>query len=374
MLLYILKNKLENSLLKVSKIIVKKTSLPILSYCLLNTEKNFLKISTTNLESGISVWVLAKIEKEGKICVNPRFFLDLVSGLPEETISLRLDNANLLVEAKTMRAKIKTINPEEFPIIPQIDSLEKIKIKCKDLCQGLLDIINIPSYSIGKPEISGIFFSFEKSYLTLTATDSFRLIEKKIKIENQVPKVYSFILPQGASKEIISIFSNYEGMLDFYISPNQIFIEKTMEEIEHPEIIYTSRLIEGEYPNYQEIIPKKYKTKVILDKETFLKQIKTASLFSSRINEVKLKIIPIENKIEITSQNPELGEYKSEFKGEIEGEEIFISFNYKFLLQGIQIIQEKEILLFLSSEDGPAIIKPKTSEGCFYILMPIKID
>ena len=374
MIIKTIKNKLEQGLEKVGRLTTKKISLPLLNFSLLETEKNFLKLTSTNLESGIIFWILAKIEIEGKVCVDPRLLLNVLAQIPEETITIFLENRELKIETQNIQLKIQSQNPEDFPLIPSREALEKVVLEIKKLTNALSDIVNIPSPSMGKPEIGGIFLSFEKDILRMAATDSFRLAEKKIKLKTITSKNYSLILPQEAAKEIISIFGDREGDVDFYLSPNQVFIESTMTETNHPEIIFTSRLVEGEYPNYQEIIPKKFKTKIKIEKETFQKQIKLASLFSGRINDVRFKIDPQEKTIFINSQNTEVGEYKSQIKGEIEGGKMEISFNYRFLLQGIQSINEKELNFLLSNEDGPAILKGEKGEDYFYILMPIKIS
>jgi len=366
----ILKQNLIEGLDIVRRVSLKKLSLPILSTCLLEAEKNFLKISATNLESGIIWRGLAKIEKEGKICVDVKFFHDVVSNVKDETIILEVENHLLKIEGENISLKIKGINPEEFPIIPQKDFLEKIQISCEKLCESLSKIIHIPSPSLGRPEISGIYFSFEGNILKIVATDSFRLAEKKIQLSSSLEKNYSFILSQNAAKEILGIFRKEEGELNLYFSPNQIFIESTAAEFSHPKIIFTSKLIEGEYPNYQEIIPKKFKTIIHLNKVEFLSHIKTASLFSGKINEVKLIINKNSGKLEILSENPDYGEFKSQIFPKIEGEDIEISFNYKFLIEGLSSFEEREFDFFFTDPEGPAILKP--SENYFYILMPIK--
>ena len=365
----ILKENLVKGMELVTKVSLKKVSLPILSTCLLETEKNFLKISATNLESAIVWWGLAKIEEAGKICVDAKFFANVLSSLKEETITLETENNVLKIEDKRVLLKIKGVNPEEFPIIPQKESVEKITVFGEKLCDALSKIINIPTPSLGRPEISGILFSFENENLKLVATDSFRLAEKKIKLLTPT-KAYSLILPQSAAKEIVGIFKREEGEINLYLTPDQIFIESLARELPHPKILFTSKLIEGEYPNYQEIIPKKFKTKIRLDKNEFLTQLRAASLFSGRINEVKLKINKKEGKLEILSQNPDYGEFKSEIFPKIEGEDISISFNHKFLIDGISSIDEKEFDFLFTDPEGPAILKP--SEDYFYVLMPIK--
>jgi DNA polymerase-3 subunit beta len=364
----ILKESLLKGLDIVTRVSLKRVSLPILSTCLIETEKNFLKISATNLESGIIWWGLAKIEEEGKTCVEAKFFSNVISNLKEETLTLQTENYILKIEDKNVSLKIKGVNPEEFPIIPQKDSLEKISLNSEKLCESLRKIIGIPSPSLGRPEISGILFSFERDILRLVATDSFRLAEKKIRLSTPLSKSYSLILPQSAAKEIIGIFGKEEGEINIYLTPSQIFVESLARELPHPKILFTSKLIEGEYPNYQEIIPKKFKTKVHLGREEFLSQIRTASLFSGKINEIKLNIK--EGEVEILSQNPDYGEFKSKIFSKTEGESISISFNYKFLIEGISSFEEREFDFLFTDPEGPAILKP--SEDYFYILMPIK--
>ena len=362
----------EEAINKVGKITLKKVSLPILENLLIETEKNFVKISATNLESGIIYWVLGKIEKPGKTCVNAKFLNNVVNSLPKGLIKFLLEDYTLKAECDTIKFKIKTLNPEEFPIIPLPKNEESIFIDNTSFIKSLLKTINFPSPSLSRPEISGIFLSFEKNLIRMAATDSFRLAEKKIFQDLNLSKEYNLILPQSAAKEFIQIFGDKEGKIKISFSPSQIFFEFPMEGIEHSQILFTSRLIEGEYPNYQEIIPKKFQTKIKIKKEEFLNQIKTASLFSGKMNEVKLKVKPKEKKIEVLSQNPDFGEYKSEIEGEIEGEEILISFNHRFLTEGILAIEEKNLLFELTSEEGPAILRPEKSEDYFYVLMPIK--
>jgi DNA polymerase-3 subunit beta len=212
----------------------------------------------------------------------------------------------------------------------------------------------------------------------MAATDSFRLGEKKFLSETPFgEKEYSFILPQKTCKEIINIFGEKEGKLKIYFSPNQIMFESSMKEIPHPQIQLVSRLIEGEYPNYQEIIPKKYQTQIILERNELLNQIKLASLFSGKINEVKIKVDPKNQKLEIFSQNPELGEYQSFLPAQIKGEEVEISFNHRFLIDGLLNItptslKSLEIIFELNGEDGPAVLKPLNDQTYLYVVMPIK--
>lgn len=372
MKLIILKEKLNEGIKIVERISQKSLSLPILKNVLLRAEKNFLKLSTTNLESGISWRGLAKIEKEGQVCIPTNFLSSLITSLPNKPIEIELKDLTINLRCGNYNTKIKGLNPEDFPIIPHPKEEKVISVDSVVFCESINQIINIPSPSESRPEISGVFLSFQKDLIKIVATDSFRLAEKKIYSKTGLSKEYSLIVPHSAVKEIMGVFGEKKGDLQIYISPNQVLFEYITDGISQPQIQFTSRLIEGEYPAYEEIIPQKYKTKTQLNKREFLNQIKAASLFSGKINEIKVNINKKEGNIEVLSQNPDLGEYRSVLNGKIEGEDISISFNHRFLSSGVSEINEEDIVFNLTDKDGPAALKPLNKDDYLYIIMPIK--
>ena len=371
----IFKEKLNQGLNIIEHITRKSANLVILNNVLLETEKNFLKLSATNLETSIIWWILVKIKQEGKILIPASFFKSVIDFIKQEVIKLESEKGNLILKTVNQEIQIQGINLDDFPLIPKINIEDFIEIKGEKLNQGLNQIVNIPSLTQIKPEISGIYFSFKKEEIKITATDGFRLAEKTINLPQKIKKDFSFILPQTAAKELINILSIKPNDLKIYYTPNQILFEWLGEETSCPEIHFSSRLIEGEYPNYQEIIPKKYTTQIILNKEEFQTQIKKAGLFSGKIFAIKLNIIPKKNQIRIFSQSPDIGRSEVylpiKIKKEIE-QEIEISFNYKFLLDGLNNIKSSEIIFSLSENEGPTTIKPMGDESYIYILMPIK--
>jgi len=374
MKLSILKENFLNALNIVSKATSKSFTLPVLNNILLSTEKNFLKLSSTDLEIGIKYWILAKIEKEGGIVMPVKFLINLINLISDEKINLEVKNNILYLEGKNYKNQIKGLSPDDFPIIPEVKSETKLEIDNHVLCEGLSQIVNIASPSQTRPEISGVYFYLNEDLIELAATDSFRLAEKKISIpkSSSFSEKVSLIVLQKTIREIINIFGENPGKIKIYFSPNQIMFESKMSEVAHPNIQVVSRLIEGEYPNYKEIIPKEFKTTLILQKQEFLNQIKTASLFSGKINEIKIKIDPEQEIIEIFAQNPDLGQSKSEIKGKIKGEKVEVSFNYRFLIDGLLNIKSKEIIFALNKEEGPGILKPVNDETFIYVVMPIK--
>jgi DNA polymerase III subunit beta len=381
MKLTILQEKLKKGLNIIEKISPKSLTLPILSNVLVSTEKNFLNLSATDLEIGINLWILTKIEKQGQIAVPSKLFSNFVNLLPNERIDIQQEENSLNIKCKNYKTKIKGFSAEEFPIIPKIIDGEFIVINSLLFCNAINRVVDIAVPSTTKPEISGVYFLFQKNLITIVATDSFRLGEKRIFLKNafSLKNDYALIIPQKAAKEIVNILEEKNKDLKIYFSPNQIMFETFMEETNHPETRITSRIIEGEYPNYKEIIPQKFTTSVVFNKNELLNQIKSAALFSGRINEIKIKIQPKEKNIEISSESPETGSYSSSISGEIKGKEIEVSFNYRFLLDGILNIKSSEVLFELNQDEknedvGPGVLRPVGDNSYLYVVMPIKTN
>lgn len=366
------KSKLKEGINITERISLKSTSLPILKNILINTYKNFISISSTDLETAIQWWGITKVDNEGSIAIPANLLSGFINFLPEKNIELTLKEKDLLIECDNYNTQIKGFNTDDFPIIPEVLEKNSIIIDCKILCKSLSQIIDIPNFSTTRPEISGIYFKFKNNQLKIVATDSYRLGEKIIILNDFLDNEFSFILPQKAAKEIISIFSEKEGKMKILIGSNQVLFEISMIEMKHPHIRLTSRIIEGNYPNYEEIIPSKNEISAVLDKLDFLNQIKAASLFSGKINEVFLKIDPSKETINILSKSPDSGEFSSFVSGKIKGKKEEVSFNYKFLVDGLSNIETKNILFEINNSSSPGVLKPVGENDFLYIVMPIK--
>ncbi len=379
----VLKENLNTGINIVARASGKNLTLPILNNILISAEKNFLNLSATDLELGIKYWILTKIEKEGKITVPSKVFSGLINFLPNEKLTLESKNQTLYISSENHKTQIKGQTAEEFPIIPKIEDKNSIELNCAQFCKGLSQVVDFSVLNQARPELSGVYLSFQKNKLQLAATDSFRLAEKNLYLEknNQKPAVHtqeiSFILPQKTAREIINILSDKKGKLRLYYSSNQVLFEYLMEETSHPQIEIVSRLIEGDYPDYQGIIPQKYQTQVVLSKSDLLNQIKAASIFSGKSNEVKIKVDFKREGVEIISQNPEYGENRSFLKGVLDYDEgavkeMEVSFNYRFLVDGLLNIPTSKVVFGLNGEEGPAVLKPESDQDYIYVVMPIK--
>jgi len=359
MAIEVLRENLKKGLQTVERITGKNLVLPILNNVYLKTEKNSLRLATTDLETAIYHWVLAKTDKEQEITVPVKLFSNLLSFLPDQKINLEIKNKILILSGKNYKTEIKGLDPKDFPIIPKIEKNEWVEINPLLLTEGISQVIDFCSTTQIRPELTGVYFLFSEKDVKVVATDSFRLAEKTFYFEN----------PQ---KNIIGIFNESEQKIKIFFTPNQILVESYFFESETPETQLISRLIEGEFPNYRDVIPKESKTEVLVDKSQFLNYLKAASIFAGKGNEVNLKVDTKDKKIEILTENTDVGSTQFTLPAKINGEKTKICFNYKFLLEGVSKIKGDEIYIGLNGEDGPGLIKSQEDSSFLYILMPIK--
>jgi len=367
----VLRDNFKKGISVVERVTGKNQTLPILNNIFIKTEKNFLNLITTNLEIGIKYWVLAKITQEGDMIVPAKILSNFISTLSEEKISLTSKDTILYIEDENYKTQIKGLDSQEFPLIPEINNDDFIEIKSQPFCEALSQIIGFCSVGQARPEISGIYLEFQKDKLVMVSTDSFRLAEKILFLENPIKKEYSFIIPQKTAQEIINVF-NEEDKLRVYYSPNQILFESAFKEVSHAKIQITSTLIQGEFPNYKDVLPKKCDTKINISKDELVKQLKIASLFSNKTNEIRLISNEKKKGVDIFSQNPDIGESQTFINAQMEGKDFNVSFNYKFLIEGISSIRSKNLIMDINGEDGPAVIRPVGDNTYLYLVMPIK--
>lgn len=368
----ILKENLKTGIGMVERVASKNLSLPILDGVLISAEDSFLNLISTNMETTVSLWILAKIIRIGRAVVPARFLSSYISLLPDEKITIETDKQSLRVKCNNLSTQIQGYDPADFPIIPKFINSDCLEIESEKLYRGISCVAGIASPSQFRPEISGIYFYFSKNNLKIAATDSFRLAEKNILLDQPVKKDYSFILPQKPAIEIMNALEKTGTIIKLCISNNQVMFEVPMKETKHPQIQIISRLIEGEYPNYQDIIPTKFKSTFTLKKDEFLNQVKTAALFSGKTNEVSISIKLEEKAVEVFAASPDIGENRSTIAAKIEGEGMKISFNYRYLIDGISNIKSSEINFCASKEDGPCVIRPVGDFSYTYVAMPIK--
>lgn len=373
---------LSSGLFITSHISFKSLNLPILNNILIQVEKNTIKFLATNLEIGVSCSIRGKIEKEGSYTVGGKLLSDYINLLPKEKIELELmeeknnSTSYLNIHCNNYLTKIKGISASEFPLIPKIERKNPYICNINNLRESISQVIFAVSLNEARPEISGVFMNFSKDSLVFAATDSFRLAEKitTLKSNNSSQQSQKIIIPTKTLQELQRILNSIKDdmgvetikNIEIYVSENQIlFVVGNIEIV--------SRLIEGQYPDYKQIIPQKFSTSIEISTNELIQAIKASSLFSrSNIYDVILSFSSEKNEVIIQASNTQVGENRSVITAKITGKNNEIVLNYKYLLDGLQNINSEEIVINIIDGSNPCIIKPKELAEYMYIIMPIK--
>lgn len=363
MKLFCLQENLKNILNITDRSTSYNSTLPILSNILLIADNNQLKVLATNLEIGITASIPAKIDKKGEVCVGSKLINSFIDGVGNGKIDIELNNNSLNIKKDDYNANLPILDTKNFPIIPEIKSGKEIKLKQKDIKKCLSAVINSTAISDLKPELTGIYFNIKKDGIKSAATDSFRLSEKISSFNNNNLNNESFILPIKTSQELIRLLKDDDSEIILNIDKNQVVFE-------FDNIKISSKLIDGQYPNYEQIIPKNFKTTIIINKQEFLNNLKVASVFCGKNNDIKLNVN--KNGVEITSKDSEKGENVNKIQGKINGPELEIVFNYKYLIDGLNNIKNDEIILSFNEKNTPALLTDLKDKNYTYLIMPIK--
>lgn len=372
-----LQENLKQGISITSHIAGKNINLPILNNILISAKEGKIKFIATNLEIGIITTVRGKIEKEGMFTVDAKVFSDYLSLLPNEKINIEQKENKLFVELAKNKTKIAGLPAEEFPLIPEIKKEQYYSAKAEDFKKALSQVVFAVSGSETRIELSGVLFNFEDSKLTMAATDSYRLVEKEIKIETNQNNDSNkrIIIPAKTLQEVIRILGlikeEEEGEketseIKFYLSDNQVLFVVGVTEI-------VSRLIEGQYPDYKQIIPATSKTRAVINKNELIRAVKIASLFSkASINDVNLDFPKNKNQIIISSASGQVGENITELDARVDGEDNGAVINHRYLLDGLNNMEGEEIKIEVIDNNTPCLIRAEKEDGYLYIIMPIK--
>lgn len=372
MKLTLTKNEFLTGINLVSRLAQKSVNLPILQDILLETTDNILKISATNLEVGITFWALAKVEKEGRAAVPSNILSNFIASVSGNKIELRLEGDVLNIKSQDGSAKILGHKADEYPIIPVLKDI-LCKVDARSLAFAISQVVDFTSLSQMRPELSGVYLKFSPQEIVAAASDSFRLAEKTIKSSPQeLKKEKVVLLPKTAAREAANIFQNNNEMIGVYLSENQIMFQLASQELSSPKVQIASQLIEGVYPDYKQIIPKEFKTQAVFNRETLINKLKAVGIFSGRGLEVKMELDPKAQAARLFASSSEVGENEVMMPVKIQGGAFSISFNHRFLSEGLNKFKGPDISFSFSSPEGPAILRSPEDDSYFYILMPLK--
>lgn len=361
----LLKENLSKALSICGRVVSTRGSLEILSHVLLQTESGRLKVSATNLEVGVNFWIGAKIEKEGSITVPARLLTDVVSSLNSEKIEIEVTEQTLVVNTGNDKLSIKGLSSEEFPLIPTIEDKTAFEVNSGVLKDGL-NLVNFSAaLDEARPVLAGVYLKTEDENIVLAATDSYRLAEKVIKLKNKVKENFEVIIPVRTMNELARILGDLNEEIKVSINDNQVLFAAN-------DIEFTSRLIEGNFPNYKQIIPDDNETKAKVNKNEFLNILKVATLFAREsANSINL-IVKTKGKLEVTATSTQLGDSDSVINAEVDGKDGEIAFNGRYLIDVLNNIKEEKVVFEMSGKLNAGVIRPEKDKDYTYIIMPLR--
>lgn len=359
-----IKEKLVKALSKAEKVTGKNITLPILSCILLEAKESSLTIKATNLDLGIEIKIPVKVIKEGSVAISGSVLNSIISNLTnEKNITLKNESDNLKIITNHSESLIKSFPIDDFPSIPKISKENSFKLNTNDLIKGLKSVMYSASISTIRPTLSSVLLFSEEENITFVATDSFRLAEKHIKVKKH-KDFNQILIPFKNIPEIIRTFEDIKEEIDVYLNENQI-------SFVYEDIYITSRIIDGSFPDYKQIIPKDIKTEVIILKQDLLNALKIANIFSDKFSQVIFSVIPKEKQFFINTKSMEVGEHTQKIESVIKGEELKISFNYKYIVDCFQSIDTESISLNFSDSNRPMIVSGVGDKSFLYLVMPM---
>jgi len=367
------KENLSYSIDLVSGVAGKHANLPILTNILIKAEGSKIELVATNLELAVKASLRAKIENEGTFTVPAKTLADFVHLLPDEQVEIELVENELAIKCGSSATKIKGSFADDYPVVPDIEEQHAYALDVHEFKESLSQVVFAAAKNEIRPELSGIYFGlFTERYdgLLMAATDSYRLAEKRVKVEQGKDEIKT-IVPARTVYEMIRLLTvasgkNAEKMVRLWISDNQIAVRYDDFEV-------TSRVIEGKYPEYSQIIPNTFKTEAVLPVSVMVNKIKAASLFTTTgVNAVSFDLNVTEHNIGISSTSTQTGEHSSEMDADLKGDENSILLNHRYVLEGLQNFDSEEVEFKMNSADAPCLLQTKGNDSYVYIVMPIR--
>ncbi|HKB88125.1 MAG TPA: DNA polymerase III subunit beta [Patescibacteria group bacterium] len=369
MKLTVLQENLTKAITQASRFASTRSQLPILGNILLKATKTKLNISSTNLEISVLIQIGAKIESEGEISIPSKVISELVSNLPKENVTLESEKEQLKIETSGFTSKVLGMNATDFPKIPE-SVVKPLSLPKKEILESLSQVVFAASADETRPVLTGVLFVLDKEGLTIVATDGFRLSRKKIALKNKKDLVeQKIVIPKGVLGEL---GRSLEDVSEF-----QFEIQEKEKQVIFGlgDIVLSSRLLEGEYPDFEKIIPKSSTITVRLDKEEFLRAVKLASIFAREAaNVVKLKLD--KNSVKVFAESSNSGSQETQVEAKIDGEvkDFEIAFNYRFLEEFLHSVSGEEVKMEFTTTDKAGVFTDSSDSNYLHLIMPVRVQ
>ncbi|MCA9921322.1 MAG: DNA polymerase III subunit beta [Anaerolineales bacterium] len=368
-----LQENLAKGLSIVGRAVSTRSTLPVLANVLLATDNGRLKLSATNLEIVVTCWIGAKVEEEGSITIPHRTFNDLISTLPQDRVDLELNvpNQTMHITCARTEANVKGIDAQEFPLIPEPDQKNRIRIETDVFRQMINQVAMAAATDDTRPTLTGVSTTFEGSQILMVATDGFRLSMRSAHIPGFVEQSFDVIIPARALLELARIAGDDNEAV--YVSlpegRNQIIFDMD-------NIVLVSQLVDGNFPDYSPIIPKSCNTRSILGTAEFRKACRTAEIFARESSHTaRVRIEPggdlLPGSALIAATSTETGSNEAQIDATVDGEPIEIAFNVKYMTDVLNVIDTPQVALETTNPMEPGVIKPVGDNDFIHIIMPM---
>ena len=372
----VLQEQLARGLSLVSKAVSPRSTLPVLANILIASDEGRLRLSATNLEMGITCWIPARIEEEGSTTVPARTFSDLVSMLPGDQVLLRLDPATqtLNVRGGSSTNDIKCIDAQEFPPMPVPDFEGAVQINVGDFREMIHQVAFAASSDEARPVLMGVLVQVDQDKLTMAAADGFRLSVRKAVLSTPSPAPVSAIVPAQALKELARVASDSEEPIYMVLPKGRGQVVFRVKDVE-----VVSQLIDGTFPDFQQIIPRSYKSRTLVSTSSLLKACKQAEIFAregSNVARLNIKTAQSEmqpSEVEISATSEETGKNETIVEATVDGSGLLIAFNVKFLREALEVIRTPNVALETSAPNAPGVVKPVGDDQFLHVIMPMHL-
>ncbi len=371
----VLQENLAHGLSIVSRAVSPRSTLPVLANVLIATDEGRLRLSATNLELGITCWIGAKIEEEGSTTVPARTFVDLVATLPAEQVNFSLNTANqtLNMRCGASNTDIKCIDAQEFPPLPVPEMEGAIQINVADFKEMIQQVVFAASVDEARPVLMGVLMTVDKDTISMAAADGFRLSVRKATLSQPAPQPVTAIIPGRALSELARVAADGNEMISMVMPKGRgqvIFHVKDVELV--------SQLIDGTFPDYQQIIPRSYKSRTLLPTQALLKACKQAEIFAREGSNVARLNIKSSGElepgsVEISAQSEETGSNETVVAATIEGIGLLIAFNVKYMREVLEVIKTPNVALETSAANAPGVIRPVGDDNFLHVIMPMHL-
>ena len=372
----VLQENLARGLSTVAKAVSPRSTLPVLANILIASDEGRLRLSATNLEMGITCWIAARIEEEGSTTVPARTFSDLVATLPGDQVLLKLDPSTqtLNVRGGTSTNDIKCIDAQEFPPMPVPDFEGAVQINVGDFREMIHQVAFAASSDEARPVLMGVLVQVDKDKLTMAAADGFRLSVRKAILSTPSPAPVSAIVPAQALKELARVATDSEAPIYMVMPKGRGQVVFRVKDVE-----VVSQLIDGTFPDFQQIIPRSYKSRTLVSTSSLLKACKQAEIFAregSNVARLNIKTAQSEmqpSEVEISATSEETGKNETIVEATVDGSGLLIAFNVKFLREALEVIRTPNVALETSAPNAPGVVKPVGDDQFLHVIMPMHL-